>query len=385
MVRKVRVGMVGGGAGAFIGEIHRKALSLDGELELVAGAFHRDPERSCAFGASLGLASSRQYRDWQEMLSKERERPTDERVDLISIVTPNDVHAPIAIAALEAGFHVMSEKPAARTLDEALEIEEAVRQTGLIYAVAQTYLGYPMVRQARALVADGAIGPIRKIIVEYVQGWLSQTVETDGQKQAAWRTDPVVAGPGGAIGDIGVHAASLAEYIAGSPMTELCASLTAFGSGRVLDDDASLLFRMENGAQGVLTASQICAGEENGLSIRIYGEEGGLSWRQEEPNTLWHAPLDGPAQRWRAGADRGYLSPAVRSQMRTPAGHPEGYIEAFANLYRDVAAAVRDLGEGEAAYPGIDMGLSTLAFVDAILRNTRDDEKWTRVKDRGAL
>ena len=382
--RRIRMGMVGGGAGAFIGDVHRKAAALDGQIELVCGAFSRSAENSSATGESLFLDPERAYGSWQQMLETERRRAPGQRMELVSIVTPNDVHLPVARAALEAGFHVISDKPATRDLAEALELRSAIESANGLYALTHTYLGYPLVKEARDLVARGELGALRKIYVEYPQGWLSTLLEATGQKQADWRTDPQRSGPSGCMGDIGTHAATLAEYIAGDFIAEVCADLTIFVEGRRLDDDGAVLFRTTGGAKGVLTASQVCSGEENNLNIRVYGERGGLQWRQQEPNTLWLKRQGEPARRLRAGVDQGYLGAAAHAHMRTPSGHPEGYFEAFANIYRNFAYAIaaHDAGERHDPvydYPTIREGVSGLAFIDAIIRNNRGGEKWTAV------
>lgn len=384
MSKRVRMGMVGGGAGAFIGDVHRKAAALDGQIEQVCGAFSRSAENSIATGRSLFLDPERAYGSWQEMLDRERRRPADERMELVSIVTPNDVHLPVARAALEAGYHVISDKPATRDLAEALELKSAVESADGLYGLTHTYLGYPLVKEARDLAAQGELGKLRRIYVEYPQGWLSTLLEATGQKQADWRTDPERSGPSGCMGDIGTHAATLAEYITGDLIAEVCADLTIFVEGRKLDDDGAVLFRTEGGAKGVLTASQVCSGEENNLKIRVYGESGGLEWHQQEPNTLWLKRQGEPARRLRAGVDQGYLSAAAHAHMRTPSGHPEGYFEAFANIYRNFAYAIAAHEAGEAHdplhdYPTIEEGVSGLAFIDAIIRNDRSGEKWTKV------
>ncbi len=381
---RIRMGMVGGGAGAFIGDVHRRAAALDGQIELVCGAFSRSAENSSETGKSLFLDPERAYGSWQEMLGRERQRSSEQRMELVSIVTPNDVHLPVARAALEAGFHVISDKPATRDLSEALELKSVIESADGLYALTHTYLGYPLVKEARDLVAQGELGILRKIYVEYPQGWLSTLLEATGQKQADWRTDPERSGPSGCMGDIGTHAATLAEYIAGDLIAEVCADLTIFVEGRKLDDDGAVLFRTEGGAKGVLTASQVCSGEENNLNIRVYGELGGLEWHQQEPNTLWLKRQGEPARRLRAGVDQGYLSAAAHAHMRTPSGHPEGYFEAFANIYRNFAYAIAAHEAGETHdplhdYPTIDEGVSGLAFIDAIIRNDRSGEKWTKV------
>ena len=384
MRRRIRMGMVGGGAGAFIGDVHRRAAALDGQIELVCGAFSRSADNSRATGESLFLNPERAYGSWQEMLEQERQRPAEQRMELVCIVTPNDVHLPVAAAALQAGYHVISDKPATRDLAEALELKSVIESADGLYALTHTYLGYPLVKEARDLVAGGEIGKLRKIYVEYPQGWLSTLLEATGQKQADWRTDPERAGPSGCMGDIGTHAVTLAEYISGDLIAEVCADLSIFVEGRKLDDDGAVLIRTAGGAKGVLTASQVCSGEENNLNIRLYGESGGLQWHQQEPNTLWLKRQGEPARRLRAGVDQGYLGAAAQAHMRTPSGHPEGYFEAFANIYRNFAYAIAAHAAGEPHdplhdYPTIHEGVSGLAFIDAIIRNDRTGEKWTKV------
>lgn len=384
MSKRIRMGMVGGGAGAFIGDVHRKAAALDGQVELVCGAFSRSADNSRATGESLFLVPERAYGSWQEMLERELQLPAEQRMELVCIVTPNDVHLPVARAALESGFHVISDKPATRDLAEALELRSAIESADGLYALTHTYLGYPLVKEARDRVARGELGKLRKIYVEYPQGWLSTLLEATGQKQADWRTDPERSGPSGCMGDIGTHAATLAEYISGDLIAEVCADLTIFVEGRRLDDDGSVLIRMAGGAKGVLTASQVCSGEENNLNIRLYGESGGLEWRQQEPNTLWLKRQGESARRLRAGVDQGYLGAAAQAHMRTPSGHPEGYFEAFANIYRNFAFAIAAHAAGEPHdalldYPTIEEGVSGLAFIDAIIRNDSSGEKWTNV------
>jgi len=290
--QRIRMGMVGGGEGAFIGEVHRKAAQLDGNVELVCGAFSRDAEKNQRSGRSLGLPAERIYDDFKDMMRLEAERPANERMQFVSIVTPNNSHFAIAVAALDAGFAVLSDKPATFSLDEARQLAEKIKSTGHLYGLTHTYAGYPMVKEARFRIDRGDLGSIRKVIVEYPQGWLSNREEDADNKQAAWRLDPAQAGVSSAMGDIGVHAAHLAEYVSGLKMTEICADLSSLVPGRLLDDDGSILLRFDSGARGVLTASQICAGEENNLKLRIYGERGGMEWSQQEPNTLWLKWLD---------------------------------------------------------------------------------------------
>jgi predicted dehydrogenase len=380
---KIRYGMAGGGEGAFIGAVHRMAAALDGEFELVAGAFSTDAARNGRSGDALGVAANRVYPTIDSMLSGERDLPEDQRIQALAIVTPNHLHAPMAIAALDAGFHVMSEKPMALSLDEARAIADAVRRSGRLYALAFTYSGYPLVEEARVRVARGDFGRIRLVQVEYSQGWLSAPIDASGNKQAEWRTDPARAGMGGCLGDIGTHAFQLAEHVSGLRVEALSADLTTHVEGRRLDDDVSALLRFEGGARGTLKASQVAAGDENGLRLRIHGERGGLEWAQMEPNTLTLRWLDRPAEIVRAGGPG--LAETTLARLRTPAGHPEGYIEAFANLYRDFATAIR--GDASAApmageahwFPSLDDGLRTMAFIEAMIANDRGAEKWTPV------
>ena len=327
MSRKIRMGMVGGGRGAFIGGVHRMAAALDGQIELVCGAFSSNPEKSKLSGEDLYLPADRVYGSYAEMIETEKSLPEDVRMDFVSIVTPNHVHFGPAKMALENGFHVVCDKPISFNLEEALELEKLVNETGLIFALTHNYTGYPMVKHARKMVAEGQLGKIRKVVVEYPQGWLATKLEDSGQKQAGWRTDPKRSGAAGAMGDIGTHAENLAEYITGLKITELCADLSTFVDGRLLDDDGSILLRFDNGAKGILFASQIAAGEENNLNIRVYGEKGGLQWHQQEPNTLTTRWLDKPVQVLRTGV--GELSESAQAATRIPAGHPEGYLEAF--------------------------------------------------------
>jgi len=370
--KQLRMGMVGGGQGAFIGDVHRLAARLDGQIALVAGAFSRDPENCRETGRQLGLEPSRCYSDFEEMMRAEAALPTDQRMDFVAIVTPNHMHFPVAKAALEAGFHVLSDKPATLNLDEARGLRDVVIRTGLVYGLTHTYLGYPLVEAARAIIADGGIGKVRKVFVEYIQGWLAGEVTS---KQADWRTDPARSGPSGCMGDIGTHAHNLAEFITGETITHVAADLTTFVDGRRLDDDGSVLFRTENGVKGVLSASQICAGKENNLSIRVYGETGGLEWAQEEPNTLIRTYADRPSEMIRSG--HGYLPTSAQAGYRTPPGHPEGYIEAFANVYLDFARALKD---GGAATTSVDAAVRGMAFVEAIVESSDNNSAWTEIK-----
>lgn len=381
--RRIRYGMVGGGEGAFIGAVHRMSAALDGEYALVCGAFSTDAARNDRSGDAIGLDSSRVYPSFDAMIAGERALPEDQRMEALAIVTPNHLHAPMAIAALDAGFHVMSEKPMALSLDEALAIRDAVRRSGRLYALAFTYSGYPLVEEARIRVQRGDFGRIRLVHVEYLQGWLSAPIDREGNKQAEWRTDPARAGLGGCLGDIGTHAFQLAEHASGLRVEELSAELTTHVPGRRLDDDVSALLRFDGGARGILKASQVAAGEENGLRLRIHGEKGGLDWAQMEPNTLTLRWLDRPAEIVRAGGAG--LWPGTSARLRTPAGHPEGYIEAFGNLYRDFAAEIRKGAGGPPApsearwFPSVEDGLRTMAFVEAAVESSGENAKWTRL------
>lgn len=369
----VRMGMVGGGEGAFIGAVHRWAARLDGEIELVCGAFSRDSENTKRTGAALGLALSRCYADFTEMMAAEAALPEDERMEFVAIVTPNHVHFPVAEAALEAGFHVLSDKPATLNLDEAKALREIVEANPkLSYGLTHTYLGYPLVGEARGIIEAGGIGNVRKVFVEYIQGWLAGEVDN---KQADWRTDPARSGGSGCMGDIGTHAHNLAEFMTNKRMTHVAADLTTFVEGRRLDDDGSALFRMENGVKGTLSASQVCVGKENSLSIRVYGETGGLEWRQEEPNTLIRTYADRPTEVLRAG--QGYLSQGAQDWFRTPPGHPEGYLEAFANVYREFAIALRAEG---GVTTGIGAAVRGMAFVDALLESSSNNSTWVEIE-----
>lgn len=373
--------MVGGGKDAFIGSIHRLAANMDGLIEVVAGALSINPEVAKESGKMLFLPEDRTYTSYEEMLAKESELPADKRIDFVTIVTPNFAHFAPAIAALEKGFHVVIEKPITFTLDEARQLKKKVEETGLLLCLTHTYSGYPMVRQARAMVREGVLGKIRKIYVEYPQGWLSKMSEKEGNAQAAWRTDPKRSGKAGAMGDIGTHAAHLAEFISGLKITHLCADLNIMVPGRALDDDGNVLLKFDNGAAGVLMASQVAAGEENALRIRIYGELGGLEWAQQEPNTLLVKWLDKPTQILRAGSN-GFLHKEALFNTRTPAGHPEGYLEAFANLYRNFALALSARLDGSKApevvdFPSVNDGIRGMAFIDNVVKSGQSKEKWT--------
>ena len=384
MNRKLRMGMVGGGKDAFIGAIHRLAANMDGLIELCCGALSINPEIAKDSGASLFLPEHRTYLTYDEMITKESQLPASERMDFITIVTPNFAHFAPAMMALDHGFHVVIEKPIAFTLDEAKQLHQKVQETGLTLCLTHTYSGYPLVKQARAMVADNVFGKIRKVWVEYPQGWLSKLSEREGNAQAAWRTDPKKSGKAGCMGDIGTHAAHLAEYITGAQITQLCADLNAMVEGRMLDDDGNVLLQFSNGARGVLMASQVAAGEENALKIRIYGEKGGLEWAQHDPNTLLVKWLDAPTQILRAGGNYGdRLSKYAIHNSRTPGGHPEGYLEAFANIYRNFALTLSAKIDGTTPtpemldFPNTNDGLRGMAFIDNVVASGASDQKWT--------
>ncbi|MBN1413910.1 MAG: Gfo/Idh/MocA family oxidoreductase [Bacteroidales bacterium] len=377
------MGLIGGGTGSFIGKVHHMAALLDNQIELVCGAFSHDPEVSRQSGTLYGLPGNRVYDSYTAMISEEKKLPPDIRMDFVSIVTPNNVHFMPARMALENGFHVVCDKPMTFSLQEAVDLEKTVKTTGLIFALTHTYIGYPMVKEARHRVKSGQLGKIRKVLVEYRQGWLSAAVEKTGNKQAAWRMDPARAGISCTMGDVGTHAANLAEYITGLTITQVCADLTAFVPDRPLDDDGSVLLRFSNGAKGILTASQICTGEENALAIRIYGEKGGLEWHQMEPNSLLLKWPDRQQETVRTGA--GKLSEAAAAHTRVPAGHPEGYIEAFANLYRNFAFAVNRYKAGKQPdplydFPGAQEGLRGMLFLEKVVESSSGMEKWVDVK-----
>ena len=381
MSRKLRMGLIGGGPGSFIGRIHRIAAELDGEAELVCGAFSSSPERSHEAGERYRLPPERVYASYAAMIDAEKALAPERRMDFAAIVTPNHLHFDPARRCLENGFHVVVDKPMCFSQDEAHALQDIALRTRNLVAVTYTYSGYPMVKQARALIAAGRIGAVRKIYVEYPQGWLSTAIERDGQKQAGWRTDPAKSGAGGAVGDIGTHAAHLAEYVSGLRITAIAAELHTFVQGRALDDDSSMMLRFDNGASGLLFATQVAAGEENGLRIRVYGENGGIEWQQAEPNSLVVRSLDAPMQVWRAGWN--YLDEVAAANTRTPPGHPEGYLEAFANIYRAFFTAVRDhandpgIDVGAYDFPSIADGVRGMAFIDTAIRSAHSETKWT--------
>ena len=385
MSRKIRYGMVGGGRGAFIGAVHRIAAAMDQQIELVCGAFSSDPERSKASGRDLFLPEERCYGTFQEMIKAEAKLPADQRMDFMAIVTPNHMHFPPAKMALEHGFHVLSDKPATLNLAEARKLRDIVKKTGLLYGLTHNYTGYPLVKEARDMIRAGKLGKIRKVIVEYPQGWLATRLEASGQKQAAWRTDPKRSGAGGCVGDIGTHAENLAEYITGLQIEELAADITTFVKGRKLDDDVNVLLRFKGGAKGILHASQISVGEENNLNIRVYGELGGIEWHQKEPNTMLVKWLDKPTELYRAA--NGYLGANALASGRTPPAHPEGYLEAFANIYRNFANAIRAYQAGKKLakddiandYPKIEDGVRGMAFIEAVVKSSKANAKWTKL------
>ncbi|MDX1641580.1 MAG: Gfo/Idh/MocA family oxidoreductase [Balneolaceae bacterium] len=384
MSKKLKYGMVGGSLDAFIGEVHRKAAALDSKFSLVAGAFSSSPEKSKKTGEALVLDPSRVYGSYKEMIEKESELPEDERIDVVSIVTPNHAHFEPAKLALENGFHVIMDKPITFNSQEAKELKKIVDDSGRVLALTHTYTGYPMVKEAKEFVRQGKLGKLRKVYVEYPQGWLSMPLEEEGNKQASWRTDPERSGAGGAIGDIGTHAANLAEYVTGLNITHICADINTKVPGRKLDDDAAALLKFEDGVTGVLMVSQIAAGEENDIKIRVYGEKAGVEWKQSDQNTLLFKPLDSPAQVIRAGT--GYLSDLAQENTRTPAGHPEGYLEAFANIYVAFHKAVIDHQSGEYKsaddydFPNVIDGIRGMVFVDTMIESSKSETKWTPFK-----
>ena len=383
MDRKLRMGMVGGGRDAFIGPVHRIAAHMDNKIELVCGAFSSSPEKSRLSGQDLLLPPDRVYGDYQEMLRREAALPDGNRMDFVSIVTPNNVHYPVAVAALDAGFPVVCDKPMTINLEEARDLERRVAESGKLFCLTHNYTGYPMVKEARDLVSEGELGAVRRVVVEYPQGWLATRVESQGVKQAVWRTDPNIAGASSCMGDIGTHCENLAEYITGFRITEMCADLTTFVGGRGLDDDGSVLLRFDGGARGVLWASQVAVGQENSLRIRIYGEKGGMEWRQEEPNTLIVHRLDRPTEIRRTATD--FVGAAASANARLPAGHPEGYIEGFANIYNSFADALSQVLEGNEVdeskvdYPNVHDGVRGMAFLEAVVGSSNSDRKWVQV------
>ena len=380
-MRKLRMGMIGGGTGAFIGAIHRIAAAMDGEIELVCGAFSSDPEKSKVTGKELNLDAARVYDTYDEMIHIEKGLPESIRMDFVSIVTPNHLHFNPAKLALENGFHVVLDKPATFNLAEAKDLKTLVEKSGRHFCLTHTYTGYPMIKEAREQVKTGKLGSIRKVYVTYPQGWLSTFLESSNNKQAEWRTDPTKSGIAGCMGDIGTHAFNLAEYITGLKVSRICADINIVVEGRKLDDDGAVLLKFDNGASGVLIASQVLAGEENELSIKVYGADGGLEWKHSDANTLLMKYADRPTEIWRAGT--GYLSTVASHNSRTPSGHPEGYLEAFANHYRNFSLCVKAGMNNEKPkaewldFPGIDEGVRGMAFIENVIASGKSDEKWT--------
>ena len=382
-MKKLKMGMVGGGQDAFIGAIHRIAANMDGLIELKCGALSINPDIAIASGKALFLPESRTYLTYEQMIKAEATLPADERIDFITIVTPNFAHFAPAMMALEYGFNVVIEKPITFSLQEAKLLKQKVEETGLLLCLTHTYSGYPMVKQAKAMIKDGKLGKIRKVWVEYPQGWLSTLSEKEGNAQAAWRTDPTKSGKSSVMGDIGTHAAHLAEYITGAKITDVCAELNTLVEGRIMDDDGAVLLKFDNGSKGVLMASQAAAGEENALKIRVYGEKGGLEWQQHDPNTLTIRWLNEPAQILRAGRNYSHLSSFATHNCRTPGGHPEGYLEAFANIYRNFALTLSCKLDGTVPtaemldFPSVEDGVRGMAFIDNVVVSSQSDKKWT--------
>jgi len=388
LTRNLKMGMVGGGPGAFIGEVHRKAARMDGGVDFVAGAFSSNPRKSKQMGRQLLIDPKRAYGSYEEMIESELKLPEGQRIDFVAITTPNDSHFPIARDFLQAGFHVMCEKPMTFNVKEAKALQKLVKKSGKVFGLMHNYTGYPMVKLARDLVRKGELGNIRKIVVQYPQGWLATALERTGQKQAVWRTDPKQSGASGCIGDIGTHAENLSEYITGLKITHVCADLTTFVKGRRLEDDGNCLLRFNNGARGILHASQISIGEENNLAIWVYGEKKSLEWHQEHPNYLYVKEPDGPVQIWRRGNDYvAAASAAAGRATRLPFGHPEAFIEAFANIYRNFTDTVRariagqEPDELELDFPNVDDGLRGMLFIETVLASTKSKQKWTRMKN----
>jgi predicted dehydrogenase len=386
MDRKLRMGMVGGGPGAFIGDVHRKASRMDGGIELVAGAFDIDPKKSRQMGRELCIGKKRVYNDYETMIEKESALPEDERIDFVSVCTPNHTHFPIAKAFLEAGFNVMCEKPMTLTVKEAETLQEVVRKTRKVFGLMHNYTAYPMVKLARDMVRQGDLGKIRKVVVQYQQGWLARPIEKEGQQQASWRTDPKQSGAAGCMGDIGTHAANLAEYITGLTIREIAADLTTFVKGRRLDDDGNCLLRLSKGAKGLLHASQISIGQENNLAVWVHGEDASLEWHQEHPNDLHVDTLNAPTQIWKRGNDYvGQKSEAAGRATRLPSGHPEAFLEAFANNYCNFADTIRARAKHEKAsevitdFPGIKEGVAGMKFIDAVVKSSAKNAKWMKL------
>ena len=385
MKRKLRFGMIGGGRGAFIGSVHRIAALMDGQAQLVAGAFSSDPARSHASGADLMLSPDRVYDNYREMAVAEAAMPVDRRLDFVAIVTPNHQHYQPAKLFLESGFNVVCDKPVTFNFAEARRLRETVRKSGKVFALTHNYTGTAMVKQARFLVRSGRLGKIRKVVVEYPQGWLASRLEASGQKQAEWRTDPNRSGVAGSMGDIGTHAENLVRYVTGLRIAELCADLTSFVPGRKLDDDGNVLLRFKGGAKGVLMASQICVGDENGFNLRVYGDKASLEWHQEYPGDLVVKYPDRPRELWRHGNT--YLDQKAAKLARVPPGHPEGYLEAFANTYREIFCAIAADVEGHRRPPGLDFptiddGIDGMLFIETVVKSSRQGARWVKFPDR---
>lgn len=380
-MRKLRMGMIGGGIGSFIGDVHRKASALDGMIELVCGAFSSTEEKSIKSGKELLLPENRCYANFEVMILKEKDLPENIRMDFVSIVTPNHMHFAPAKMALENGFHVVCDKPMTLTIHEAKELENLVKSTGLLFALTHNYPGSPMVKQAKAMVKNGDIGKIRKVQVQYLQGWMATAVEDSGNKQASWRVDPSKSGVGGALGDIGTHAHNLVEYITGLKIKEIAADLGKFGKDRVLDDDGNILLRLANGAKGTMSFSQIAVGEENNFAIRVYGEKGSLEWHQENPNELITRWLDEPKMIFTPNGNDVY--PLSLEASRIPAGHPEGYLEAFANVYKNFAKHLNALNIGKEIknpdYPSVSDGIRGVQFIHAAVKSDKENAAWVQL------
>lgn len=385
--RKLKMGMVGGGIGAFIGDVHRKASRMDGEIELVAGAFDINPANSKKMGKMLHVDSARTYADYKAMIKAESALPEGERIDFVAVATPNNTHFPIARDFLKAGFHVMCEKPMTLTSKEAKQLQKLVEEKNLVFGLMHNYTGYPMVKLAKDMVTKNAVGKIRKVVVQYPQGWLATAIENQGNMQASWRTDPKQSGAGGCVGDIGTHAANLAEYITGLKITDICSELTTFVPGRVLDDDVNCLLKLEGGAKGILHATQIGHGEENNLAIWVHGEKASLEWHQEDPNYLYVRRPSKPEEVWKRGNDyvASYSKAAARN-TRLPAGHPEAFLEAFANNYANFTETIKCAIEGKKPsalaldFPGVDDGVRGMLFIETVVASSKSKQKWTAMK-----
>ncbi len=379
--RKLRMGMVGGGRDAFIGGVHRRAAMLEGNVELVSGAFSSTPEKSKASGRDLLLPEERVYGSYEEMIAKESALSEDERIDFVSVVTPNHMHYPVAKAFVDAGYHVACDKPMVHTVEQAMDLVSAVKDKGVIFAVTYNYTGYPMVKQARCMVQDGTLGDILKVMVEYPQGWLATRAEAEDSKQAEWRTDPARSGISGCIGDIGSHCENLVSYVTGLELEAICADLTTFVPGRQLDDDGNILLRFKGGAKGILTASQVCPGQENSLSIRVWGTKAGLEWQQENPNYLYVRDNAGPERIYKRG--NAYNCEAAVANSRLPSGHPEAFYEAFANVYKNFADTVRakilgiEPSDLMLDFPTVEDGARGVYFINKAVESSGSDVKWT--------